>query len=76
MFNNWSDLLPTVKKAFGALGKSNPKMVKAYMALGLRFGDAKYYNIALEAAKPMSDVAFDNFDRRPQIGRASCRERV
>lgn len=34
MFNNWSDLLPTVKKAFGALGKSNPKMVKAYMALG------------------------------------------
>ena len=33
MFNNWSDLLPTVKKAFGALGKSNPKMVKAYMAL-------------------------------------------
>ncbi|MBC2380544.1 ShlB/FhaC/HecB family hemolysin secretion/activation protein [Pseudomonas sp. WS 5106] len=35
-------------------------------ALGLRFGDAKYYNIALEAAKPMSDVAFDNFDRRPR----------
>lgn len=34
MFNNWSDLLPTVKKAFGTLGKSNPKMVKAYMALG------------------------------------------
>ena len=34
MFNNWSDLLPTVKKAFGSLGKSNPKMVKAYMALG------------------------------------------
>ena len=31
MFNNWSDLLPTVKKAFGTLGKSNPKMVKAYM---------------------------------------------
>ena len=35
-------------------------------ALGLRFGDAKYYNIALEAAKPMSDVALDNFDRRPR----------
>ena len=35
-------------------------------AVGLRFGDAKYYNIALEAAKPMSDVAFDNFDRRPR----------
>jgi AhpD family alkylhydroperoxidase len=34
MFNNWSELLPTIQKAFGALGKSNPKMVKAYMALG------------------------------------------
>ena len=34
MFNNWSDLLPSIQKAFGALGKSNPKMVKAYMALG------------------------------------------
>ncbi|WP_420234244.1 carboxymuconolactone decarboxylase family protein [Pseudomonas sp. ABY48] len=33
MFNNWSELLPTIKSAFGALGKSNPKMVKAYMAL-------------------------------------------
>lgn len=33
MFNNWSELLPTIQKAFGALGKSNPKMVKAYMAL-------------------------------------------
>lgn len=35
-------------------------------AVGLRFGDAKYYNIALEAAKPLSDVALDNFDRRPR----------
>ncbi|NVZ54551.1 ShlB/FhaC/HecB family hemolysin secretion/activation protein [Pseudomonas sp. B6002] len=35
-------------------------------ALGLRFGDAKYYNIALEAAKPLSEVAFDNYDRRPR----------
>lgn len=34
MFNNWSELLPTIQKAFGALGRSNPKMVKAYMALG------------------------------------------
>ena len=34
MFNNWSDLLANVNKTFGALGKSNPKMVKAYMALG------------------------------------------
>ncbi|MCU0117966.1 ShlB/FhaC/HecB family hemolysin secretion/activation protein [Pseudomonas sp. B2M1-30] len=33
-------------------------------AIGLRFGDAKYYNIALEAAKPMSDEALDTFNRR------------
>ncbi|MEJ5278333.1 POTRA domain-containing protein [Pseudomonas sp. MYb541] len=35
-------------------------------ALGLRFGDNKYYNIALEAAKPMSDIALDSFNRRPR----------
>lgn len=35
-------------------------------AVGLRFGDAKYYNIALEAAKPMSDEALDTFNRRPR----------
>ncbi|MFJ2712702.1 ShlB/FhaC/HecB family hemolysin secretion/activation protein [Pseudomonas sp. NPDC087346] len=35
-------------------------------AVGLRFGDAKYYNIALEAAKPMSDEALDTLNRRPR----------
>lgn len=35
-------------------------------AVGLRFGDAKYYNIALEAAKPMSDEALDTFNRKPR----------
>jgi hemolysin activation/secretion protein len=35
-------------------------------ALGLRLGDARYYNISVEAAKPMADVARDNFDRRPR----------
>ncbi|AZF08889.1 putative activation/secretion signal peptide protein [Pseudomonas sp. R2-37-08W] len=35
-------------------------------AVGLRFGDNKYYNIALEAAKPMSDIALDSFNRRPR----------
>jgi hemolysin activation/secretion protein len=35
-------------------------------AVGLRFGDAKYYNIALEAAKPMSDEALDTYNRRPR----------
>jgi len=33
-------------------------------AVGLRFGDAKYYNVALEAAKPMSDEALDTHNRR------------
>ncbi|MFC3945026.1 ShlB/FhaC/HecB family hemolysin secretion/activation protein [Pseudomonas gingeri NCPPB 3146 = LMG 5327] len=35
-------------------------------ALGFRFGDGRYYNIALEAAKPMSDMALDTFNRRPR----------
>jgi hemolysin activation/secretion protein len=35
-------------------------------ALGLRFGDAKYYNVALEVAKPMSDEALDTLNRRPR----------
>ena len=34
MFSNWPDLVSTIKQSFGALPKSNPKMVKAYMALG------------------------------------------
>ena len=33
-------------------------------AVGLRFGDARYYNIALEAARPMSEKALDTFNRR------------
>lgn len=36
-------------------------------ALGLRFGDARYYNISLEVAKPMSDIALDSFNRRPRF---------
>ena len=36
------------------------------LAPGLRFGDARYYNISLEAAKPMSDIALDSFNRRPR----------
>ena len=35
-------------------------------AAGLRFGDKRYYNIALEVAKPMSDMALDSFNRRPR----------
>lgn len=35
-------------------------------ALGLRFGDAKYYNVALEVAKAMSDEALDTLNRKPR----------
>ncbi|AMT87125.1 MULTISPECIES: ShlB/FhaC/HecB family hemolysin secretion/activation protein [Pseudomonas] len=34
--------------------------------VGLRFGDAKYYNVALEVAKAMSDEALDTFNRKPR----------
>ncbi|UMZ12790.1 ShlB/FhaC/HecB family hemolysin secretion/activation protein [Pseudomonas sp. MPFS] len=35
-------------------------------AFGLRFGDTKHYNIALEAAKALSDEALDTYNRRPR----------
>ncbi|EPJ79875.1 hypothetical protein CFII64_18508 [Pseudomonas sp. CFII64] len=34
MFIIWSELLPAIQRSFAALEKSNPKMVKAYIALG------------------------------------------
>lgn len=37
------------------------------LALGLRFGDARYYNIAVEVAKPMSDEALDSRNRSPRL---------
>ena len=36
-------------------------------ALGVRFGDARYYNIALEVAKPMADKALDSLNRSPRL---------
>ncbi|HDS1735830.1 ShlB/FhaC/HecB family hemolysin secretion/activation protein [Pseudomonas sp. BP8] len=36
-------------------------------ALGVRVGDARSYNIALEVAKPLSDVALDSLNRRPRM---------
>ncbi len=35
-------------------------------AVGLRFGDARYYNVALEVAKAMSDEALDTLNRKPR----------
>lgn len=39
MLFNWSDYVPAVKKAFGKLGKSHPKMLAAYQALGAAASD-------------------------------------
>jgi hemolysin activation/secretion protein len=36
-------------------------------AVGLRFGDTRYYNIALEAAKPMSDIGLDSLNRNSRF---------
>lgn len=36
-------------------------------ALGMRFGDARYINISLEVAKPMSDIALDSLNRQPRF---------
>ncbi len=33
MLFNWSEYVPAVKKAFGKLGKTHPKMLQAYGAL-------------------------------------------
>jgi hemolysin activation/secretion protein len=50
---------------FNELAVQDSKMSSA--ALGLRFGDARYYNVALEAAKPMSDVGLDSYNRNPRF---------
>jgi len=49
---------------FNELPVKDSKM--SSFATGLRFGDARYYNIALEAAKPMSDKGLDTFNRKPR----------
>ena len=36
-------------------------------ALGVRVGDARFYNLSLEVAKPMSDIALDSLDRQPRF---------
>lgn len=57
--------LDTARAWFNALDVKDTKMSSA--ALGLRFGDMRYYNIAVEVAKPMSDIALDSFNRRPRL---------
>lgn len=66
---NWVKILQPYVVVDRAKSWFNDLPVKANdmssAAVGLRFGDKKYYNIALEAAKPMSDIALDSFNRRP-----------
>jgi len=67
---NWVKILQPYVVVDRAKSWFNDLPVKANdmssAAVGLRFGDNKYYNIALEAAKPMSDIALDSFNRRPR----------
>lgn len=39
----------------------------ASAALGVRIGDRRFYNLAVELAKPLADVAQDSLDRSPRI---------
>ncbi|WP_226499954.1 POTRA domain-containing protein [Pseudomonas sp. MWU16-30322] len=55
-------VLDRSKTWFNSLAVQSSDLSSA--AVGLRFGDAKYYNIALEAAKAMSDEALDTHNRR------------
>jgi hemolysin activation/secretion protein len=57
-------VLDRAKTWFNELPVKGSDMSSA--AVGLRFGDNKYYNIALEASKPMSDIALDSLNRRPR----------
>lgn len=57
-------VLDKAKTWFNELPLKGSDMSSA--AVGLRFGDKRYYNIALEVAKPMSDIALDSFNRRPR----------
>lgn len=58
-------VLDTARAWFNELAVKDTKLSSA--AMGLRFGDARHYNIAVEVAKPMSDIALDSLNRRPRL---------
>jgi len=58
-------VIDTARTWYNTLPLQDSKL--SSLATGLRFGDAKYYNISLEAAKPMSDIALDSFNRNPRF---------
>ena len=37
------------------------------LAMGLRAGDGKTYDLTLELAKPLADIALDSLDRQPRL---------
>ncbi|WP_060493799.1 ShlB/FhaC/HecB family hemolysin secretion/activation protein [Pseudomonas sp. NBRC 111140] len=39
----------------------------ASLAFGVRLGDGRVFNVALEVAKPLADVALDSLDRGPRL---------
>ena len=39
----------------------------ASAALGLRLGDSRLFNVALEVARPLADIALDSLDRGPRL---------
>lgn len=58
-------VLDAARAWFNELDVQKARMSSA--AVGLRLGDMRYYNIAVEVAKPMSDIALDSFNRRPRV---------
>ncbi|MAB96765.1 MAG: hypothetical protein CMK71_01680 [Pseudomonadaceae bacterium] len=69
--SNWLRLLQPYAVVDAARTRFNasqlPESKLSSAALGLRFGDARYYNVSLEVAKPMSDIALDSRSRDPRI---------
>lgn len=47
---------------------NGPSSELASAALGVRFGDRRFYNLSLEAARPLADKAIDSRDRSPRYG--------
>ncbi|QBF24996.1 ShlB/FhaC/HecB family hemolysin secretion/activation protein [Pseudomonas tructae] len=58
-------VLDTARTWFNEVDLRDSRLSSA--ALGVRIGDGRFYNIALELAKPLSDVALDSFDREPRV---------
>lgn len=58
-------VLDAARAWFNKLEVQSTRMSSA--ALGLRFGDGRGYSIAVEVARPMSDIALDSLSRRPRL---------